>query len=249
MHGLKFRDLLIMKQVLLIIDSKSHHTECGRKQIIDLKHGLDSLEGDLAAKNNRLAREDWELRHGFLKNSSKHKTVEALKCVNLTYQNHVLKTTHEMSDRTLLIPGDYISGVIEGDGSFSVTIRTYKNKTVPFFSLRFAVTCELDSELLLSVVSYYLNDDKPLITRLKKSKASVYSAKAAIIPFVLNSLKQYPLLKNINYIRDIYTDVLCNVHNDYTGAENLAKLIYYNQSPPRTRNKSLDEVLIDFKSY
>ena len=143
---------------------------------------------------NRLPREEWEQRHGFSIGSSVLKA--PAREAKMAYEKLELETMQKIKEKSFLISGEYISGVISGDGFFTVYIRKNEKtkRFIPRFDIRFGVTVGEKEKLMLEVVAYYFSDLKPYIAKSKKKASYAYVSHVEVIPRLLNHSQKYPIL-------------------------------------------------------
>jgi hypothetical protein len=253
MYSLKWRDLLIMKAFYVIVDQKRQNSKEGRLQIIDLKYQLHGME-ELQSVGSRLSRNEWETRHNFAHNASLDMSSDLMAEINTAYKEHQRVTRLSINNETLKPSGEYISGIIDGDGCISceISIHPINTNIRPRFTLRVSFSAEQGSELLLEVIAY-LFDAKPIIRPAWKGKAIVYSAasRAALLR-ILDHITRFPVVgkqPQSVMLRETLRLNTSTKRMTYKEACNHAKLIYDTSSPRGKRHKSLSEVCDALRLY
>lgn len=201
LFGLKHLDFLKMQAIFRIIDANEHNTPLGRAKIIDIKyslhsHTIDNQSDELPLSRAKLfPRSVWEKRHKLEVDSSKGSAKLEIMEAHKRYEQYkqVIKAK-SATELKALIPPEYLSGLIEGDGCITLGCLQRKGITYPRFTASFKIVIEDGGESLLQVVATYLNDDRPYIAR-DRVKASWYyhTSRLPILTVISEHLARYPV--------------------------------------------------------
>lgn len=105
-------------------------------------HSFSRADAYKNKQSKSLSRKEWERRHkqseGCLSKAQK-----VLQQMYIEYKQHALETQARIQAKTLQIPGDYISGLIEGDGCLSFDVGISKDASRLSFRARLSLTTEL----------------------------------------------------------------------------------------------------------
>lgn len=248
MYGLKFFDLCIMKRLYCIVDENRHNTVEGRQEVIDLKFSLHTGKDEYQTDTNgRLARHIWEERHGIVVGSSIGTAIKTE--IFKQYEDHIAKTKLAMENSQLTLNPSYISGLIEGDGSLSSLILRRNGFCIPKFSNVFSLTVEKEGVFLLDVMAYYLKDNAPRFCKYPNAVSYTISRREIHENLIrhLNHTSVFGFQLQIEMFRKIHGIKGRTI--EYSEAVKLATMIYEKSSPRGRKQKSLEEVIEDFKDY
>lgn len=156
--GQKQRDLLIMDKFLT--DQVSKAQKIGlKKSLHKSKRSIPDLDG-----NGSKSREQWEKELSILPNNSTSETEEFLKRIDEEYDLHISSIKKGMKERTLVVKPAYITGLIDGDGGYYVTVSfrgptaRYKKRSIEWQG-NFNFTIETFSRLTIEVLLYIIKSD------------------------------------------------------------------------------------------
>jgi uncharacterized protein (DUF1919 family) len=257
LYSSKWIDLFIMRAVYSIIEENRHNSPDGRLQIIDLKFHMHSFSLEDASKKKQsksLSRKEWELRHKQPVGSSTGKAQKVLEKMYVDYQKHVLETQVAIGAQRLQIRGDYISGLIDGDGWISFHISPPQKGLS--FSCSLGLCVEKGALLLLEVFCYYFQENFERKSKLKSfhprgKAAHVYStSNKAILQKLAEHAEKYPLVGKRSQIEvlNVFLKMSKSDRRDKMWVCNFIKLIYKNSPDRRIRKKTLDELLLEVEN-
>jgi LAGLIDADG endonuclease/LAGLIDADG-like domain len=215
--GSKRHDLLIFKLFFeRLVDQNLHNTANGRAQIIDLKYNLHGNEygtPDYICSPSSLTREVWEARHEMPVGSTIGACKDFLKEKWRLYNewHNELSISINSSDffsKHQLEWKRYAQGVVDGDGSFSVSISFCAGK--PRVSPAFKIACDHLSSFTLTVIKAYFKtlSIDGIITKSTTTRSYVFVVgKQQSVKNVVSFFLEYPLLgnrqKQVLMIRDV----------------------------------------------
>lgn len=167
------------------------------------------------------------------------------------YQEHVLQTQAAIAAQRLPIRGEYISGLIDGDGCVSFHIGPSPRSFS--FSCYFSLSVDKGASLLLEVFCSYFQDDFERKSKLKSFQptgkaAIVYSTQnKGVLQKLASHAEKYPMLGKGPQIQvlHVFLGMSQADFRDKTQVRNLIKLIYQNSPDRRTRKRALDEFLLE----
>lgn len=157
--GQKQRDLFIIEEII-------SNDKLTKAQLIGLKkslHKSNKSDPDFVGKNF-IPRQELEMRCGVSPNESITATEPILQRIDETYVSHQNAIEKSMQNNTLSVKPDYIIGLIDGDGGFSVSFllknpKPNYNKNHVEWQHTLCFTMEKFSMLTIKVLLYTLGSD------------------------------------------------------------------------------------------
>lgn len=203
----KQRDFMILDRVL---NTKETLSIADKINLRKSMHKAHSGQPDLNP-NGAKTREQLELEYNIPLGSSKEDRLGILKKIDAAYKAHVAKIKKAIADKTFVIPPDWLAGLIDGDGSYYVTMQVRKpsaNYNKPFIEFQgdFTLTMEKNAFLTLEAVRTAINSDAPIKEaeehyqiwfREQKDVMNLLQMQQAYLPVGSHRLAQYNLVKQL----------------------------------------------------
>lgn len=179
--GVKQRDYLLFCAFLKTKQQKySVHLQALRLAIKKSLHKSTFLEVDSSAVNIK-TREMWEVELGLgevsspskLANEVSYKTLEILQNVDQQYCLHQSSIRKAIGDKSLKVAPSFIAGILDGDGSFYVTVSwkepncSYSKRHIHWEGC-FTLSTDKNSYLVFDLLKYVFN--LPLSVQVKTLK-------------------------------------------------------------------------------
>ena len=157
------------------------------KRIFSL--GSLSTEPNLRPERG-LSRKDWEIRHNFELGSSLFQGEKIIFNCGLAYFARLLRCLSYPEQEKLV--GDYVSGLLAGDGCLTFTIGGKDRKDGQKYPI-FTLTAEKGSELVLWRVAHYFQDRQP---RFYSGKGCFYyrGQRREIVQKLYNHFKKHKIV-------------------------------------------------------
>lgn len=210
----KQRDFMILDRVL---NTKETLSIADKINLRKSMHKAHSGQPD-RNPNGANTREQLELQYNILLGSSKEDSLGILSKIDVAYKAHVAKIKKAIADKTLVISPDWLAGLIDGDGSYYVTMQVREPSAKydkPFieFQGNFTLTMEKNALLTLEAVKAAINSDAPIKEskestehyqiwfRKQKDVMNLLQMQQAYLPVGSHRLAQYNLVRQLHLLK------------------------------------------------
>jgi hypothetical protein len=188
--GVKYRDYLILQQLF-------HNPGLNTAQRLDLKkslHKINMFEPDLVASNIK-DRSYWEEKLNIVKDSSILAAKDVLASIDCQYTEHISKIALSIKTNQLVIEPAYITGLLEGDGSFNITFAFKESKTGRRFvewqgNANF--TAEAKSTVLIDVFLYAIKSTAAATKHRGAYQVKIRNKKD--MDSLINCIESFPII-------------------------------------------------------
>lgn len=162
--GVKQRDFLIIQRLVDSFGARPNDqtnalSQAQRLGVMKSLHKTTRTEPDFDLSGS-ISRETYEKRFDLQPNQSVHDSEQILKSIDFSYDQHQQMLKNSIQNGSLVVPADYIAGVVDGDGYFGVRLRERKEnrpgkgKDSLSYEPMFEVTMDVRSLTTLEVLRY-----------------------------------------------------------------------------------------------
>lgn len=188
----KQRDFLILD---LVMNSSTQLSITDKINLKKSMHKAHANQPDINPKGSK-SREELELKYGIPLGSSQKDTLGLLKTIDAQYVKHINNIKKQIAQSKLKVSADWLAGLIDGDGSYYVTMRV-KNPTARYnkryieFLGAFTISMELNALLTLEVIKFIIGSNTPIVKSKKKQSYQIWIRKQAEVKQLLQMQLQY----------------------------------------------------------
>lgn len=160
----KQRDFLILD---LVMNSRARLSITDKINLKKSMHKAHANQPDINTPRSK-TREELELKYGIPLGSSQEDALGLLKTIDAQYTIHTNNIKKQMAQGKLKVPADWLAGLIDGDGSYyvSMVVRNpsarYKKRFIEFQG-NFTLTMELNALLTLEVFKFIIGSDAKIV--------------------------------------------------------------------------------------
>ncbi len=204
----KQRDFWILDRVLNTPQTLSIADKISLKKSM---HKANRNEPDLNA-NGALTRETLELKYNIPLGSSNADASNILSSIDAKYEAHAKHFEDLIAKNALNLPPDWVAGLIDGDGSYYVTMQVQEpssrySKRMIQIQANFTLTMEINSLLTLKAIKSIVGSEAPIQKaenhyqmwfRNQTDVKALLEFQQAYLPLGNRRKMQYNLVKQIN---------------------------------------------------
>lgn len=148
----KYRDALLMRVAV--------EKELNIAQKIGVKKSLhknNRFESDLVTSTQIISRAQYEVNFELKPNESVVESDRLLRCIDIVCRMRRYDLLQQMSQKTLMVPNDYIKGIVDGDGNLNIGTTVVNGKAVWDVKVSFAL--DIHSYTVAMILQYCWNSN------------------------------------------------------------------------------------------
>ncbi len=248
----KLRDFLILKELC------NNLTLVEKIDLLKSMRKTSKVEPDISSSGIKTRREHEE---GFrlAPNASENAAASILDKIDATYTQTVANLEEGIANSTLVVAGNYLVGLIDGDGGYYVTYQFQEpvpryNKLHIAWQGNLTLTMETNALLTLKVFMYAYGISTSIIDN--KTWYQIKVRKQESMRAIMSHHDQYPLIGDskqteLNLVKKLYNLKEQGLMRDYSTVEAYLKEVHQVSeiSPKGPRRRPLEEVLKKVKIW
>jgi hypothetical protein len=166
--GQKYRDFLLLEAAL--DQNRSIAEKIALKKSL---HKMNRNDPDLKTSSQTKPRETLEMERGLPLGISYTEGEELLAEIDATFDRRQQKLAKDMAEGKLVVPPDYMKGVMDGDGSIGIAIS---QKTNLEFGVNVSLAVDGQSRILADIFKYVFHSKAQVSERKAKKNPSKISS-------------------------------------------------------------------------
>jgi hypothetical protein len=252
----KQRDFLILKECC----NNSNLSVAEKIDLLKSQRKTSQVEADIILTSMKTRRQ-YEEEYGLPANASVNAAASILNKIDKAYKEAVDNFEKGMASKTLVVPGDYLTGLIDGDGGYYVTYQFQEptpryNKRNIAWQGNLTLTMETNALLTLKVFMYAFGISTTIEQAKAKTSYQIKVRKQGDIRVIMKHHEQYPLIGDyrqvqLDLVKKLYSLRDQGLMRDYSVVESFLKEVYQVSeiSSKGPQRRSLEKVLEKVKSW
>ncbi len=252
----KLRDFLILKECC-------NNSNLNVAEKIDLLKSLrktSRVETDINLSSMK-TRSQYEEEFGLPANASVNAALSILDKIDKAYTETVANLEEGMASQTLVVTGNYLAGLIDGDGGYYVTYqfqkptRSYNKRNIAWQG-NLTLTMETNGFLTIKVFMYAYSIRTAIVQAKANTSYQIKVRKQDDMRVIMKHHEQYPLIGEyrqvqLDLIKKLYSLRDRGLLRDYSVVESFLKEVHQVSeiSPKGPPRRSLEEVLEKVKIW